>query len=539
MISVSEMAQPQPLTSDGNVRYSHGPIKIQPQGPMLTVPTRLQLIEQATRRTVSIKTKLNSETATICHPQTESPLFRLPAELRHEIFSFATLQYDDKRFPYKETAYYYRPDHHARHTISISLLLTCRLAWLEANRLPMRQAEHCFWFARSPYEVEQTEKGRWNTFFSSLTETNKIDLRHVHLFTQMYWAQGLGDSLPQLFGPLAKIPRLGHMLKTFKITIRHTDWWYWETDNPLKFEVAWVEALLSTPYLINLETFKLELETLRSKRDQMQPIVNRLSKLEGRARIADPATWTPSGKKMIVRDEPTVFTWSGPARINDQEYAPYKGLDKLDYHVVTLTWKPIKAPVSKEPILANPENTLGLQPIASAQPGHANLRTPQQIMLARQARHAQPSNANHMQQQHDLQMLQAAQAYRLQVSQVRVQAAMQQQTDQQQMTPQQTAYAESDNAMQRQQQRAYQLHAWRLQQQRARRLYKRGGLWLEGLSDWDKECIVREDNYGAAVALEDVRRAAFDEAFAKLEAERVLLRWREQGTLLKFADEST
>lgn len=104
-------------------------------------------IEQKCARTVTIETALNDKNLAKCHPQDQSPLFKLPAELRSMIFHFACLPYDDEYDdPWEETAFYYRPEHRARHVTDVSLLLTCRRAWLETNHLPLQLGDHSFWF---------------------------------------------------------------------------------------------------------------------------------------------------------------------------------------------------------------------------------------------------------------------------------------------------------------------------------------------------------------------------------------------------------
>lgn len=64
------------------------------------------------------------------------------------IWEFATAPVEDETQKYEANAYYCRPGHRARHKTYTRLLLTCGRAWLEANALPMLQAEHCFWYYR-------------------------------------------------------------------------------------------------------------------------------------------------------------------------------------------------------------------------------------------------------------------------------------------------------------------------------------------------------------------------------------------------------
>ena len=113
----------------------------------------VERIERQTGKCISISTISNGENLTACNPQNGSPLFsRLPMEIRSLIFEFAATQSNDMKHDYLKTAYYYRPGHVARHKTQSAFLLTCRRVWLEANALPMRMAEHSFWFQRGPYD---------------------------------------------------------------------------------------------------------------------------------------------------------------------------------------------------------------------------------------------------------------------------------------------------------------------------------------------------------------------------------------------------
>jgi hypothetical protein len=98
-------------------------------------------------------------------------------------------------------------------------LLTCRRAWLEANALPMRQAEHLFWSdGYTNYKKADMAADIWWTDFGSrLTPLNIANVRSVHFVLPIYrlgsvFAQG--NSLRQVMKLLKP--------KTFKIT---NTWW--------------------------------------------------------------------------------------------------------------------------------------------------------------------------------------------------------------------------------------------------------------------------------------------------------------------------
>ena len=132
------------------VNYDH----LQPHKPPTDPPIRdypfLEDIERQTHWTGTIKTHLTNENLAKCSPQLYSPLFRLRAKLRILIFEYACLPYDDDECRYKEEAsfQFYQPEHQVRHITSTGLLVTCRLAWLEANHLPLELGDHSFFFSR-------------------------------------------------------------------------------------------------------------------------------------------------------------------------------------------------------------------------------------------------------------------------------------------------------------------------------------------------------------------------------------------------------
>lgn len=319
-----------------------------------TEPTLCQQLELRTRRTLSIGTALTDGNLAKCNPQAQCPLYQLPKELRDMIFVFATAPYEDPQRRYKDTAFYCRPGHTARHRTETNLLLTCRRAWLEANALPMQQAEHAFFFTRGPYNSHfdanwfrnnTDENVRYREFLERLTKRNLRNVTNVHLFAQMFLIERFPSRERLQFFRRDKV-MLGFKPKVFYVTIRHCDWWNWETDEPLRLDDRWVQYLLNTPCLSAVEEFRLELETLERKQAQLQPIIERLRRLEGTPRqAADSASdGNVQASKLVMKDAPQIWHWTGPARLHDKEYEPYRGLDKLRYHVTVLAWRSIKLP---------------------------------------------------------------------------------------------------------------------------------------------------------------------------------------------------
>ncbi|USW51948.1 hypothetical protein Slin15195_G052670 [Septoria linicola] len=298
-----------------------------------------EAIEQLTLRKLTIKDDLELGLP-CCNPQNDSPLYRhLPKEIRDLIFEFATAQHEDADRRYKDTAFHFRPGHTGPLISSTNLLLTCRRTWLETHALPLRQAEFTFWRSAERGPPTKRDPG---LFIQELTSLNKKYFTKLHFLLQMYEANGMF----QLDTPEVS---LFHELrpKILHITIRHTDWFWWENDAALNLEDYWVRRILNAPYLESVQQFELELETLAKNKLQLGIIVDRLSELEGAVHEGTAGT----NRQFVLSKVSNPWHWSGPIDINEKNYAPYKDLKQLDYYVTTITWKAIatRAPPTDTP----------------------------------------------------------------------------------------------------------------------------------------------------------------------------------------------
>ena len=79
--------------------------------------------------------------------QTQSSLFGLlPGEIRNEIFAYALMCSEDEEAAYKEDSYWYRPGFQAPHKATSALLRTCKLAYIEGQKVFLAESEWSFWF---------------------------------------------------------------------------------------------------------------------------------------------------------------------------------------------------------------------------------------------------------------------------------------------------------------------------------------------------------------------------------------------------------
>ena len=83
--------------------------------------------------------------------QLQSPLFGiLPGEIRNEIFAYVLANFEDEEETYAEDSFWYRPDFSAPHKADSTLLRTCKMAYVEGQKVFLAEAEWAFWFSKCP-----------------------------------------------------------------------------------------------------------------------------------------------------------------------------------------------------------------------------------------------------------------------------------------------------------------------------------------------------------------------------------------------------
>jgi hypothetical protein len=296
---------------------------------------RYSRLERKTQRRIVLECDENAAWPKF-NEQDDSPLFTvLPREIRDLIWDFTLAPYEDPNGKFKANEYFCRPGHEARLKTDFNLLLTCRRVWLEAHAMPMLQAEHSFYYNRAAPDARNPQ------WMAQLTDHNRQNFGQLHLFVQMYMIEHLNASPGRLRDYFLKTHvRPGDFQpRIFHVTLRHTDWWDWEQEAPLRLEDRWVKAMLDSPDLRGTETFKLELETLDYKVWQLEPIIERLKRMESEEMETHVIDGQPTKTKFVLVDQSKPWTWEGPTNIDGHDFDPYKGKTKLKYHVVTLTWK--------------------------------------------------------------------------------------------------------------------------------------------------------------------------------------------------------
>ena len=222
----------------------------------------------------------------------------------------------------------------------------------------MQRAEHTFWFLRGPYEDTGhsdwsrkvgVERHRYVRFLRSLTTSNLQNVRHVHLVMQMFQAEEFkhGSMVERFFSEY--FLKQGFRPTIFKITIRQSDWWDWESDAPLRLDERSVQAILNAPQLGGVEVFQLELETEVRKREELERIVDGLQLLEGKAVPTDPTdAECLLTSRFIPNRQPITWQWNRSSKLDGKEWAIFKNIKELRLQVVTLTWRKQKPQMQKK-----------------------------------------------------------------------------------------------------------------------------------------------------------------------------------------------
>ena len=311
-------------------------------------------------------------------PQLSSPLFQLPAEIRAEIFSYALLAYPDPTKPFSRHTYYYRPSYTHTRRIATALLLVCRRVYLETSLLPLSLNTHIVYGGEASHAPPTYRAYLFPT--NSLRTVQRDAIRKVHLFAQQYWLEDWNerDQWHDFCRSWQRQRRISTEinededkggqknalewenggLEELRITIRHTDWWYYllGSGSPLALDPRKVGRVRSRGwhsnynntngdhdaesttgdgfeegswgtrfiYLHGLRILELELETLESER----------AGLDGVVAIA--ASWRfPLGDGNVLVLDPTATKtqrWTGSANFKGAETPPQNHTPGTDVH---------------------------------------------------------------------------------------------------------------------------------------------------------------------------------------------------------------
>jgi hypothetical protein len=281
---------------------------------------------------------------TTFHLQSASPLFTvLPPELRIFIFELVLSPFPNATataVPF--SSFGFRPETEYPMVQDVALLRSCRSIYLETYTLPASLRTFVSWAL--VWAERAPQRGPWparhgpGMFFrvpgpgaglSRLVPHARPYVCALHVYAQQIsleredWARAcLGDD------ELA----LAASILSLRITVRHTDFWFWEQDRPLamdgktKYGAAWRAQFAAFPAL---DTLELELETLGRRRAELDALVAHVRTWQ--ITLADGRVLTAAGVPLRSH------TWDGTAQFAGA-IAPPPGAKTLPYYVVVVRW---------------------------------------------------------------------------------------------------------------------------------------------------------------------------------------------------------
>lgn len=267
------------------------------------------------------------------NPQTQSPLFALPAEIRSLVFTYALTDYEDTASnSYDTNTYWYRPGYAARRRTATELLRVCKRVFQETWFLPFALAEHSFYLTqedRAPATHLTVDRMRRYLetlrVFAHGQDGMKIpQIHHVRVFAQL-WA--LED--PRRLQGLLSLP--GFEPRVVTITLRYTDFWHWENDALLHIDSRWVNTV---KFPRSVETIKMDFEMIDRRKNEIDYIADAAVEKWG-FRREDGVGFAATGQDVAVSRWTGSSTWGNRRWIRDESRP-----NEIDYYVKTVTWKP-------------------------------------------------------------------------------------------------------------------------------------------------------------------------------------------------------
>lgn len=269
------------------------------------------------------------------HLQTQSPLFSaIPAELRSLIFTYALTDYEDTNHEsYDCNTYWYRPGYKAKRRTATELLRTCKRVFQETWFMPFALAEHCFYLTHQgrapPGHVTVQRMGEYLATLKDFAQNQDgMDIPQIHsirIFAQL-WALEDPRRLKEVFS------LDGFRPKNVNITIRYTDFWYWESNSPLHIDARWVNKVV---FPESVTRIRMDFEMVIRRKKEIDILAD-LAAEEWYFRRADGVIFKASKEDTVTTGWTGSSTWDNVRWIRDESRP-----NEIDYYVKTVTWKAV------------------------------------------------------------------------------------------------------------------------------------------------------------------------------------------------------
>ncbi|EAL86392.1 uncharacterized protein AFUA_3G01090 [Aspergillus fumigatus Af293] len=262
---------------------------------------------------------------TSCLDQTQSSLFSIiPPEIRREIFAYALAACEDTKNPYSQDTYWTRPGYDAPRRTYTELLRSCKRVYQEAWFMPFTYAEHAFyltWRDRAPKQLSPMAFQQCLDLIHQMH--GKVEAGRIRIFAQLFMLEK-GHAMTALLDMTHFYPR------SITLTIRYTDFWLWEENQPLYISAEWVNRIC---FPESVRRFSIDFESIERRKDEVEYIANEAAekwffrRKDGRLLTADKA-------------DMSVSQWTGSSILNGKRWLRDEVRPgQLDYYVVTVVWK--------------------------------------------------------------------------------------------------------------------------------------------------------------------------------------------------------
>lgn len=266
--------------------------------------------------------------------QQKSPLFSvLPAEIRSLIFSYALTDYEDTaQDTFGRDTYWYRPGYQAKRRTATELLRTCKRVFQETWFLPFALAEHCFFLThqeRAPRKHITVE--RMKEYLTTLRDFARNQdgmgipqIQSIRVFAQM-WALEDPRKLQEV------LDLEGFQPKNITITLRYTDFWYWEHNRPIHIDARWVNTVR---FPSSVSSISMDFEMIDRRKIEVDFITD----------LATQTWFFRRADGMVLRaskEDITTTRWTGSSIFEKMRWIRDESRpNEIEYYVKTVTWKP-------------------------------------------------------------------------------------------------------------------------------------------------------------------------------------------------------
>ena len=151
----------------------------------------------------------------------------------------------------------------------------------------------------------------------------KLEAGYIRIFAQLFLLEP-GGELSKLFGMRSFFPT------DITLTLRYTDFWYWEDNVRLWIDPAWVNRV---KFPSSVKRFTMDFESISRRQGEIDHLANQavekwyFRRADGRRLVADPA-------------DITVSTWTGSSTFGDERWLRDEVRPgQLDYYVLSAVWK--------------------------------------------------------------------------------------------------------------------------------------------------------------------------------------------------------